>query len=142
MKKSKPRNNRTAGHNYERETAKEFRELGFCACSTSRLESRSRDNDKVDLCNKDESINGRLPYNIQCKTLLGRADYITLLNEMPSDGIEINVVLHKATKKSKAGLFRSVGQYALMNKSDFYRLVKLIANLEAELKEQYERTAI
>ncbi|CAM6001124.1 unnamed protein product [Sphagnum balticum] len=37
------------------------------AAETAALsESRSRDNDKIDIMNKDERKNGRLPYNLQC----------------------------------------------------------------------------
>lgn len=139
MEQKKPkRNNRTAGHNYEREITKEFRELGFIACSTSRLESRSRDNAKVDLCNKDEHIHGRLPYNIQCKTIVGNADYRKFLKEMPA-GTEINVVLHKSTKKTPGGIFKPTGQYALLYKEDFYRMVKRLLELETQLNQLNER---
>lgn len=131
-KLNKPRrNNRTAGHNFEREVTKEFRELGFHACSTSRLESRSRDNAKVDLCNTDEHLHGRLPYNVQCKTIVGNADYRNFLAEMPK-GKEVNVVIHKSTKKTPGGLFKQVGQYAILTKADFYQIVERLVQLETK----------
>jgi len=50
---------RRKGHNAERKYADEFRKLGFEECKTSRFESKSLDDAKVDLAN--------IPFNIQIK---------------------------------------------------------------------------
>lgn len=122
-KKSVGKRNKAAGHGFERAVVNEFKEIGFEAASTSRLQSRSRDNAKVDLCNCDEHIHGRLPYNVQCKNVAGTLNYRKFLAEMP-EGKEINVVMHNCTEKTKSGIFRTVGQFAFLSKKDFYRMIQ------------------
>ena len=51
--------NRTKGHNYEREWARTYRELGFSKAKTSRQASRLLDDCLVDLA--------FVPFNHQCK---------------------------------------------------------------------------
>lgn len=122
--------NRTAGHNFERECAQKMRTAGFMHTVCSRLESRSRDNEKVDLINKDERVNGRLPYNISCKNLTKQANFSALLKEMPKlDGVT-NVIFHKLTKKKAKGTFCQVGQYAILDMEDFLKMVQRIHEFE------------
>ena len=54
---------RTKGHSYETKIAKEFRELGYTGVVTSRSESKSMDDKKVDLIDTE----GKLPYYVQLK---------------------------------------------------------------------------
>lgn len=130
--------NRQAGHNWERLCAKELRDIGYTDLKTSRECSRLRDSQKVDLCNADEDASGRLPYNIQCKSLNSTAPYPKLLKELadnnPSDK-QINVVFHRMTKKSEGGKFMNVGEYALLNLSDFYKIVAQLKRCEDLLTE-------
>ena len=118
--------NRNAGYSWERLCAKNLREVGFTDVKTSRECSRLRDSQKVDLCNADESANGRLPFNIQCKTLSSTAPYPKLLKELEEfNGTgRINVVFHRMTQKTPAGRFVSVGEYALLKLNDFYSLME------------------
>lgn len=120
--------NRSAGHNYEKDIARILRDIGFQYTVTSRSENRSRDGQKVDLCNKDELVNGRLPYNVQCKSAAKSLKYIELLAEMPdcSANTNINVVLHRKTAKSKGGKFMVKGEYAILSQKDFLFLVELV----------------
>lgn len=126
--------NKTAGSNYERETVKRLKEIGFHGVGTSRNNSRTRDAAKIDIVNCDEDKDGRLPYNIQNKTLAKPAPYGKLLDEMPQDGRAINVIFHKQTKKNNAGRFMKVGEYAIMKLDDFYDIMKKILELEDEQK--------
>ncbi len=114
--------NKNAGHGYERDCRDIFRNLGFVHVTTSRAESRNRDNQKIDLINKDEEKNGRLPYNIQCKCTTVLVNYHEIFNDTekmvlikkgPNAGMKIaktikgmdkvpgvvNVVLNKLTTK-------------------------------------------
>jgi len=116
--------NRIAGHNWERECVKIFREVGFPHVVTSRSENKKRDADKIDLMNTDEIENGLLRYSVQCKTLSTSAPYPKLLTEMKSLKGAIKVILHKQTKKSEKGKFVETGRYAVMHMDDFMDLIK------------------
>ena len=120
--------NRAAGHSWERRCAIILRELGYEDVKTSRECSRLRDSQKVDLCNADEDKSGRLPYNIQCKTLNSSAPYHRLLKELEERNgrRQVNVVVHKMTKKTTGGRFDGIGEYAIMNLDDFYNILKLL----------------
>lgn len=127
--------NRNAGHGYELELVKIMRLIGFPNAATSRLCSRLRDSQKIDIVNADESQHGRLPYNIQAKCMSVRVNYAETLNEIPLlEGI-INVVLHKKTEKSASGkTFQTKQHYAFLFQQDFFKMVKEIETLKAELK--------
>lgn len=125
--------NRTAGHKWERDSAAIQRDfVGYKDLITSRQGSRLRDSQKVDLCNADEDANGRLPYNIQCKTLSKAAPYHKLLSELEEfNGREqINVVFHKMTRKSEGGKFLPMGEFAILNLDDFHIMQRRILQLE------------
>jgi hypothetical protein len=100
--------NRTAGHNYERQLVKEFKELGYGSCCTSRSESKNRDDAGVDLCYSG-------PWNVQAKYTKNAPNMHTLLDSMPKEEGQINVVFHKR---------KNVGETVTMTKKDFYRLEK------------------
>lgn len=124
--------NREAGHKYERDIVKALVAIGFPHVVTSRSESRSRDNVKIDLCNKDEYKNGRLRCNIQCKSLtdhptdtkkVEKVKYRELLKEIEvMEGI-MNVVLHRHTVR-RGSRFVNAGEYAFMYQADFLSLLE------------------
>lgn len=121
--------NRTAGHAWERASVTKLKDTkAFPHVVTSRSESKARDDAKVDLMNKDELINGRLSYNIQCKNTTTSLPYPKLLAEMPNDGY-INVLFHNQTKKV-GGRFMSKGQYAMLSLEDFIRLITQVEELK------------
>ena len=115
--------NRRAGHNWELKLADIFRKLGFPYVVTTRSESRSRDNQKIDLINKDEFENGRLPYNVQAKCTVTHLPYGALLSELPKTNKVINVILHKQVEKIK-DRFVPRGHYAILHMEDFLTLIK------------------
>ncbi|MCU0322686.1 MAG: hypothetical protein MUE72_09735 [Chitinophagaceae bacterium] len=125
--RTRGKRNRSAGSNWERELAKLFRDIGYLHVVTTRSESRSRDAQKIDLINKDEGVNGRLPFNIQAKNVVGHLKYGKVLAEMPKDD-NMNVVLHKQTYK-KGDRFIESDRFAIMYMEDFIKLiVKLLKN--------------
>lgn len=72
--------NRARGNNYERQIAKELRELGFNVV-TSRSESKRVDNNKVDLIDLDN----KLPCAIQLKKTTSTPAYFTIRDESTVD---------------------------------------------------------
>lgn len=136
--------NRNAGHDFEKAIAKKLREeLGFVHVVTTRSESRGRDGQGIDLMNKDELVNGRLPYNIQCKNSCERVPYFQLLRGLPAGTGSINVVLHKFTEKKPGGRFDTKGYYAIMDMDDFMSMAQTIETqrqaLETIKAEQHEK---
>jgi hypothetical protein len=109
--------NRTAGNNFERYCQKKLVDI-FPNTLTSRNESRTLDALKVDLTNTD-------PFYFQCKSLATKADYHTLINEMPQTN-NINVVLHRFTKKANTRFIKQE-DYAILKMDDFINLIKQIS---------------
>ena len=112
--KSRGSRNRTAGHNYERLIAKEFREiLGDSRCRTSRQSSTLLDSCKVDL---DSYF-----VNVQTKNVKSTINYYDLINliksslqeDMPERAEYPVIVLHK----------RSGKEVAVMRKEDLYSIL-------------------
>lgn len=127
--KTNGKRNRLAGHGFERECAKAFRKIGFPHVVTTRSESRSRDNQQIDLINKDEAVNGRFPFNVQCKNSAAKVRYPKILSELPKTPGVINVIIHKQTGKVN-NKFMSKGKYVIMNMDDFMQMVKDFVSIE------------
>ena len=112
--------NRNAGNQCERDEIKILKEIGFTEAVSSRAESRTRDDLKVDLCNT-----GVL--NIQVKTAVQSPNYIELLNQMPDEPDQLNMVAFQKTKKSAQGKFMKKGKYYIMDADSLYHLLRLTA---------------
>lgn len=63
--------NRNAGHTFERQWAKTFRDAGYVFCKTTRQASRLLDSCKIDLA--------FIPYNFQCKKVKASINYKDLI---------------------------------------------------------------
>ena len=63
--------NRNAGHTFERDWAKTFRDKGYVFCKTTRQASRLLDSCKIDLA--------FIPYNFQCKRVKASINYKELI---------------------------------------------------------------
>ncbi len=129
-KKTNGKRNRSVGHALERRIAEIFRSIGYPHVVTCRSESRSRDNQKVDLINKDERVNGRLPYNIQCKNSVKAIKYPLALSEMPVVPGVKNVIIHRQTEKV-GERFLTRGDYAVLHLEDFLDMVKRLNQYES-----------
>lgn len=104
--------NRTAGHNWEREIILSLKLFNLAPYAvSSRSESANRDAEKVDVMNKDEYKNGRIPIDIQAKTTAGNLNLPKLFDELPRWGRE--VVFHNKTKKI-GKQFRTIGKFVYM----------------------------
>lgn len=99
---------RRKGHQFERDVAARWRDMGFDA-TTSRYTSRATDDAGVDLC-------GTAPFAIQCKAWKSAPAYHDVLAAMPQ-GSDFNVILHKRPHK---------GTVAVMSADDFEELVQML----------------
>lgn len=133
VRKTNGKRNKVAGTNFEREVVNTLKEMGFPHLSSTRLESRARDAQKIDVMNKNEHINGRFRYNLQCKNVVGALKYAKVLSELPKDGSGINVVLHNQTARCGTR-FITKDQFAFLNMSDFFLLIQEIEALKGQLK--------
>lgn len=107
-------NGRKKGHAFEHSIAKLFRELGWARCCTSRFESKSLDDAKVDLCYTD-------PFYLQLKAQEGKLCYHDILDSMPNSD-KINLVWHKKSRR---------GTVIAMKQEDFLVLVQQLIQLGA-----------
>lgn len=115
--------NRSAGNNFERTIVNELKEFGYNV-KTSRAESRNMDALKVDII-------GDFPFHIQCKNSKNKPDYHTLLNEMPKD--KCPIIFHRQTHKATSK-FVTDGDYVILKKEDFYKLIKIKNNPGVHIK--------
>lgn len=127
------RRNRSAGHNFELQCAKQFREIGYPDVVTSRSSNRNRDSLKIDLVNRDEVKSGRLSWAVQCKNVKGHVKYDQLLEEMPDEEGIKKVVLHKSTRRIGTR-FIEQGKYAILYLDDFMDMVKRLREYEEKNK--------
>lgn len=107
------RSARKKGHNYELKIRQEFIELGFTQCATSRYESKSRDDKKVDLVNTGS-------FNVQAKAVENMGSSHKVLKEMPKERKKINLVFHKKNRQ---------GEVVSLWKKDFYAIIEALKEL-------------
>lgn len=81
--------------------------------------------------NQNETENGSLPINFQCKTTSRAVNYGQLLSEIPFPGC----VLHKLTSKSKEGKFMPRGEYAILPMELFLKLLESYEDTRSKMAE-------
>jgi len=110
--------NRTAGNNYERIVVQELKKIGYDDVTTARAESRNMDNKGIDVFGES------FPFYVQCKVSKDRPNYHELiLNTKELDNRKPLLVFHKLVKKAKTK-FITKGEYVIMEKELFYKLIK------------------
>jgi hypothetical protein len=102
--------NRTAGCNYERQISNELKEMGYKSV-TARYESRSTDDSGVDLVTD-------FPLAPQMKVSINQPNVHKLLTETSAE-----IIFYKRVEKADKR-FVSKGEYVMMKKEDFYKLIK------------------
>lgn len=144
------RRNRQAGNRYEVEESHAHK-VYFHSVVTTRSCNRHRDGEKLDLCNLDEYLVGRLPLDIQCKTTTSLS-YHKFLNEMADSPDRIKVLLHRRTKKGwnrkekKPGnRIMAKGDYAILERKGYevflqhFYAMQLVAHRHPEVFEAIQR---
>lgn len=123
-KKRSPAYSKNKGNRYEQKIAKELRELGFTGVVTSRSESKSKDDDKIDLIDKD----GYLPIEIQLKSTQSTPSYFKIREESSVDNKKFAIIWAKQEKKETN--ICTVGECAIISKELLYELIKPYAQGE------------
>lgn len=113
---------RNKGHRYETKIAQELRNLGFTDVVTSRSESKSMDDKKVDLVDRS----GKLPCYIQLKNTVNTPQYHAIKKECSLKDKPFIVIWNKQVKKEK--VFGSAGEVVIMDKDFFYELLSKLIN--------------
>jgi len=127
IKKNQGSTNRRKGHNAERNTAQEFRDIGYTFCKTSRQASRLLDDAKVDLA--------FIPFNVQIKA--GKQKGFNAIKELksmeeaikklfpPEDAIHTNPNIVLLRKEVGKGVKRTIYDDVItMAFEDFKQLIK------------------
>lgn len=117
--------NRQAGNRFECDIVKELKQMGY-EVVTSRSESRSMDNKKVDVFSPLGTHPDRVfPYYVQAKFTASNPSYSSLLETMPGD--RPGVVFHRKSEayrcRDEKTRYRNAGEYVIMTKELFYKLL-------------------
>lgn len=123
-KKSIGARNKQRGSDYERKIAKELRDLGFTDVITSRRESKSTDDGKIDLIDKSN----KLPCKIQLKRTMNTPQYFAIREQSIADNKEFCIIWNKQKKVNDR--FMSEGEVVMLSKELFYDLIKPYANVQ------------
>ena len=115
---------KTKGSSYEQKIAKELRELGFEGVVTARFESKSKDNNKIDLVDKED----KLPVYIQLKCTQNTPSYFKIEEECDLKDKPFCLIWNKQEKKEIN--ICSVGEVVMIPKEYFYELLKMKLNEE------------
>jgi len=113
-------NQRTKGHNYEREIVNELNEKGYHTV-TSRLMSKFMDDNKVDVIDHPEAVK-KIPHHIQCKSTGIKPAYEKIIKEFKLKDRPL-VIFHKYTKK-QAVKHTSQGEFVIMSKETYYKMLE------------------
>lgn len=117
------KNNRTKGHQMERDIVNELKDIGYKFAATSRQVSRILDDAKVDIYG--------VPFNIQSKNSEATIKYKELLEEVNAEITKKvprrlqypTVIFHKKERTT----------LVVMSKSDFYEIIKCLLNKDVEV---------
>ena len=111
---------KTKGNAYETKIAKELRELGFEGVLTARFESKSKDNNKIDIVDTE----GKLPVYIQLKCTQNTPSYFKIEEECDLKDKPFCLIWNKQEKKEVN--ICSVGEVVMIPKSYFYELLQRV----------------
>ncbi len=121
-KKRNLKRNRARGVEYERAIAKELRSLGYESVVTSRSESKSMDDKKIDLIDSE----GKLPFLPQLKATINTPDYFGIEKECPIKDKPFVIFWKKIQPTDST--FRAIGEIVMLPKKFFYDLIKKYGN--------------
>lgn len=117
IRKRSGRYMRTKGNAYEQQIARELRELGFEGIKTSRNESKSADDNKIDLID----TTGKLPLGIQLKKTKVTPSYFQIRKSSTCNDDDFCIIWNKQVN-GKVNM-KSEGECVIISKELFYRLI-------------------
>ena len=117
-RKRNPKNSRKRGHDFERKIAQDLRDIGFNGVVTSRSESKSMDDKKVDLIDTE----GKLQCLLQLKATQATPNYFKIREECPIKDKPFCIIWKKI--KTTESTFRSEGEVAIIPLDYFYKLIE------------------
>lgn len=109
---------RRKGNNYELKIIKELIELGYEGLKSSRSESKSLDNDKIDIAETKD----QLPCYIQIKCTRNTPSISEIIKNCPRKDRPLIIMWNKQIDKGVN--MGSDGEYVMMPKTFFYELIK------------------
>lgn len=113
---------KTKGNRYEQQIAKELRELGFSGVKTSRSESKTVDNNKVDIIDTEN----KLPIQIQLKKTQNIPNYFKIRDESTVNPEDFCVIWAKQEPRETNII--TIGEVAIIDKKMLYKLLEPYAN--------------
>lgn len=96
--------------------------MGYDELKSSRSESRSLDNDKIDIAQLSTAKN-ELPFYVQCKCTKTTPSIAKIISECPRKDKPLVIVWNKQINKEVN--MASEGEFVMLTKEYFYELVKL-----------------
>lgn len=120
--------NRTAGIRAELQIAEELRELGFDKVVSTRSESKRMDDLGVDLIQLPNP-SFELPAYIQVKKTLN-----TPKSELVESQLDKAIVVIHQKQIKRGSRFYTTGEYAIMQKHFFYKLLQYVIKLQKSSK--------
>ena len=121
VRKRSGRYQKCKGNSYERQIARELRELGFEGIKTSRSESKSTDDNKIDLLDK-ASLDSVFAGEIQLKKTKATPSYFTI-REQTTWNNDLFCILWNKQINGNINM-KSIGECAIISKNLFYKLIK------------------
>lgn len=109
--------NRNKGNSLERTIVNDLKAIGFTGCVTSRSESKTKDNNKIDIID----TNNNLSTNIQVKYLQNCPNYFTISSECSDTSKPFSIIWKKSTKDGS----NSPGTIAMIPYNYFLSLLKI-----------------
>ena len=116
------------GNKYELKIIKELIELGFEGLVSARSESKSLDNDKIDIADPQ----GQLPFYVQCKCTKNYPKYHEIIEECPRKDRPL-IVFHNKQVSKEVNMVSS-GEFIIMEES-YFNIIKGDSKVEFITKE-------
>jgi hypothetical protein len=133
---SNDKRNQLAGPAYEREIVKKINAIGvFPEVGRTAELNPELDKQKLDIISVDPKLFDEFVYRIQAKSSTRTVPYGKLLKEIEDRHSGVPVILHKQTKRVENDRFLKAGAYAILNESDFFKIIEELKQYKEGFRE-------